>query len=201
MINPGYNISIDETMKLKEFRNSEAYSTYLKSIAASPAFTAIMQEHISNIDITDEVKRLKEEGRIPEGASARDLSTLFKQTLNRMAMGICADSIILRELEEIRVEKIVKELQEDSDTIYLLGKADEKYYKQAKQRAEENELEKDSIAFRGLMQWMKNNDETLKKATRRKSLTPADRLLDDDDEGRASVRKRKADIDSNAIKL
>lgn len=157
MINPGYKISSKEEDEMREFRTSAAYGTYLKAISGSPAFAAVMREHIQNVNIADDVKLLKNEGKLPDGVSAKALNELFKQSLSKMAIGLVADAVILKELEDAKVAEIVQDLKQDSDVVYLLGEADKKYYSQAATLLEQGKIDKESVAFRGLVAFMKKH--------------------------------------------
>jgi adenine deaminase len=161
MINPGYIISAQETLELKQFKKSEAYSSYLKSIATSPAYISIMDEHINNIDIVEDVNKLKTEGILPSNTNSKNVSLLFKQTLCRMAIGILADAIILKELEDCKIEEVLADLKADSNVTYLLGKANKKYYDQAKKLLNKGELKEDTLAYRGLLAYTKLTENNL----------------------------------------
>jgi hypothetical protein len=158
MINPGYKISVRDIKELKQFKRSEAYSTYLKAISKSPAFVSIMDEHINNINIEEDVSQLKKEGKLPSSMASKSVASLFKESLSRMAICILADSIILKELEDCKVDTVLNGLKQDSDIMYLLGKADKKYYLQAARLVEEGKLDSNSLAFRGLLAYMKLNN-------------------------------------------
>lgn len=158
MINFGYAISIKEKEEIDKFKSSAAYGTYLKAISASPAFRLIMKEHIDNVDITEDIKILKSSGKIPDTVNPKALSDLFKQSLGKMAMGLVADSVILKEIEDVKLEETLKDLGKNADVDYLLGKADKKFYEQASKLVEENKLEKNSVAYKGLMVYLKQNN-------------------------------------------
>lgn len=158
MINPGYKISSQEEDEMREFKDSAAYSTYLKAISSSPAFAAVMRDHIQNINITEDIKLLKNDGKLPDGVSARALNELFKQSLSKMAIGLVADTVILKELEDANVSDILNGIKKDSDIVYLLGEADQKYYSKAAKLVEEGRVNKESIAFRGLVAYMSKNE-------------------------------------------
>jgi len=202
VINKGFAITVEDAAEMHEFKNSSAYGSYLKSIAASPAFSAIMQEHVANIDIAEDIKKLKNSGKLPDNVSSKALNELFKQSLARMAIGLVADSVILKELEDLKLEEVTAGLKEDNALIYLLGKGEKKYYDQAAKLVEEGKLDKNTIAFRGLLVYLKHNGAlkdhekelcAIKKRTIPKA-TPA----------RAQPKKEVApaiDLDSNDIKL
>ncbi len=163
MINPGYKISANDVKELQEFKSSAAYSNYLKAISQSPAFISVMNEHINKVDITKDVEQLKSEGKLPQELVPKFLVGLFKLTLNRMAIGILADSIILKELEDCNVDVILNTLRKDSDIIYLLGQADKKYYVQAEHLLNEGKIDSSSLVFRGLMAYIKLNNKEFNK--------------------------------------
>ena len=204
MINPGYKLSVSDIKELKDFKKSEAYSTYLKAISQSPAFVAIMDEHINNVDISKDIDDLKQEGKLPSTISTKSIAGLFKTSLGRMAICILADSIILKELEECKVESVIADLKKDSDIIYLLGQADKKYYIQAATLAEAGKLDSTSLAFRGLMAYMKLHQDEFKEPQ-----DACDNLLEEDNSifdeppiHQPRKRKKKnVDVDSDTIIL
>lgn len=159
MINPGYKITPKEENELKSFRNSKAYGTYLKTISESPAFISIMRDNIQNINIEPELKILQKENKLPSGVNSKVLNALFKEALNKMAIGLVADSIILKELEDLRVSDVLNDIRTESDIIYLLGAAEEKYYDHAKQLLAQDKLDIGSAAFQGLVAFLKKNKE------------------------------------------
>jgi len=163
MINLGYTITVKDAEDMKKFKESAAYGSYLKSIASSPAFKAIMNEHIKNVDVTEDIKTLKTQGKIPDTVNPKALSDLFKQSLQNMAICLVADSVILKELEDVKMEEIISNLNNESEITYLLGKADKKYYEQASKLMEEDKLQENSVSYRGLMNYLKQNNITVKK--------------------------------------
>lgn len=163
MIDAGFKLTATETRKLDEFKNTAAYGTYLKSIKSSPIYSAIVREYVKNIDIKEDVVRLQSDGYLPDSISPDTLNTLFKQSISRMAINIVADTAILLELENKRVDDVIHEITSDADVIYLLGTADEKYYKEAEKLLEAGKLEKDTVAYRGLVNWYKIKENLPKK--------------------------------------
>lgn len=155
MIDAGFKLTAADTRKLDEFKTSAAYGTYLKAIKASPIYSTIVREYVKNVDIKDDVTRLQSDGYLPDGISTDALNTLFKQSISRMAINMVADSVILKELEQKRVDDVIHDIRSDADIVYLLGTADEKYYKEAEKLLEEGKLDKDSVAYRGLVNWLK----------------------------------------------
>ena len=155
MINTGFKLSAKDIVKLKDFKHSAAYSTYLKCIKSSPVYTSIMKEHTDKINIEEDVNRLKSEGQLPDNVPAESLSTLFKLSISRMSINLIADAIILKELEDKEVDDVIQGISNDANLLYLTGMAEEKYYKEAQKLLEEGKLDKDDVAYRGLIAWMK----------------------------------------------
>jgi hypothetical protein len=158
MINTGFKLSAKELQLLDEFKHSVAYSTYLKAIKSSPVYVAMMKEHADRIDIENDVVRLKNEGQLPDNISSETLTGLFKQSIARMVINVVADTVILKELEEVSVEDVVNGVKDDANILYLTGLADDKYYKEAQKILEEGKLSRDDVAYRGLMTWMKRKN-------------------------------------------
>jgi hypothetical protein len=197
MINNGYSLDVKDFAAFHEFKKSSAYGLYLKSISNSPAFKTIMNEHINNVDVTEDVKKLKNDGKLPDSISAKALSDLFKQSLNRMAICITADAVILKELEDNKIEEVLESLTDDSDITYLLGKADPQYYEQASRMVEEGKLDKNSLAFKGLTSYLKQTGK-LKGVT--KPLEKATPVKTIEKPNKAEAKK-EINFDSNSIDL
>ena len=157
MINLGYTLSVKDSEELKTLKSSSAYGAYLKAVSSSPIFRLIMKEHIDNIDISEDVKVLMKTGKLPDTVNSKALNDLFKQSLSKMAMGLVADSVILKEVEDLNVQEVSDGLTQDANINYLLGSADEKYYQQALVLLEQGELEENSVAYRGLMTYQKRH--------------------------------------------
>jgi hypothetical protein len=157
MINLGYALSVQEAEEMKKFKESAAYGTYLKSISSSPAFQLIMKEHITNVDVTEDIKSLKSQGKIPDAVNAKTISDLFRQALSKMAICLVADSVLLKEIEDVKMQDVFQDLTKEVEVNYLLGKADKKYYEQAAKLLEDNKLETGSVGYRGLVTYLKQN--------------------------------------------
>jgi hypothetical protein len=149
MINLGYGLSIKDAEELKKFKGGISYGNYLKSISMSPAFKLIMKEHIDGVDISEDIKTLKNQGKLPDAVNPQAMSDLFKQALSKMAICLVADSIILKELEDVKIEEILSNLNSETEINYLMGKADKIYYEQALKLYEQNgkfsSLKKDTL--------------------------------------------------------
>jgi len=177
MIDVGFKLTASDTKKLDEFKNSAAYSTYLKAITASPIYFTIVREYIKNIDIKYDLNKLQNDGSLPDNLSLEAINVLFKQSISRMAINIMADTVILVELEKKRVDDVIYDIKSDSDIIYLLGTAEEKYYKEAEKLLEEGKLDKDSVAYRGLVNWLKIKEKLPKNKTEQ-SIYPTLKKID-----------------------
>lgn len=196
MINPGYKISSKDIQKLREFKKSPAYSTYLKGIAKSPAYTAIMDEHIEKINITGEIDKLKEQGLVPENIPSDALNSIFKLSLARMAIGIVTDTVVVRELEILSADEVINSIKEDSSIVYLLGMADKKFYDQAKSLLEQGKLSEESIDYRGLIAYTKRKGKVEKEEPKDDIIIEKDQFIDPP----KSTRK-KIDLSSNEIRI
>lgn len=204
MLSTGFKLSAKDTQKLKEFKRSSAYGTYLKAIKSSPIFVTIVNDHIKNVDISEDVKRLQAEGSISSEISSDALAQLFKASIRRMAINIAADTIILKEIEEKVVGDVLNDIRTDCDIIYLLGMAEEKYYKEAERLLEQGKLEEDDIAFLGLMNWIKRQDNLPKKRRNLKlssSSTPDAPSTPTRTPSKKSSEAREHSIDPDALDI
>jgi hypothetical protein len=155
MILSGFTISGEEMVKFKNFRRSPLYAIYLKTIAGSPTFRAIMKEHIDQIDVRPDIKKMKDEGRIPEGVSEDLLNKMIILSFARMTVPLIADALILKELEQLKIDEVIQDLKSDTDIAYLLGMADESLYTAAEKLIEEGKLKEDDLAYKGIVQFYK----------------------------------------------
>lgn len=165
MVNIGYGLTVKDAESLKQFKTSAAYGSYLKAISTSPAFKLVMKEHLDGVDVTEDIKTLISQGKLPDKVSPKALSDLFRQSLSKLAICLVADSIILKELEDVKIEEVIGGLSGEAEINYLLGKADKKYYEQAAKLAEQNKLEENSVGYRGLTTYLRQSGklEGLKK--------------------------------------
>ncbi|MCK9428991.1 MAG: hypothetical protein M0R17_03135 [Candidatus Omnitrophica bacterium] len=168
MISLGYSLSVKDNNDLNNFKKSAAYGSYLKAISMSPAFRLIMKEHIDNVDVSEDIKYLINTKKLPENINPKTLSDLFRDSLSKMAIGITADSILLKELENINLDEALLDLTNHADVEYLLGKADKKYYEQASKMLQEDKLEENSIIYRGLIEYLKKNKISMKEVKKQK---------------------------------
>ena len=160
MISVGFRLTAKELRKLEEFKYSVAYGTYIKNIKNSPVYLSIMKEHADQVNIDSDIARLKAEGQLPDNISSDSLTSLFKQSIARMVINIVADAVILKELEDKSIDDVINDVKEDVNILYLTGMAESKYYKEAQKMLEDGKLSKNDVAYRGLMAWMKRQDNT-----------------------------------------
>jgi len=198
MIDVGFKLTATEMRKLDEFRTSAAYGTYLKSIKASPVYSAIVREYVKNIDIKNDVVRMQSDGHLPDGVSADTLNTLFKQSISRMAINMVADTILMMELETKRLDDVLHDIKTDSDIVYIMGLAEEKYYKEAEKLLEEGKLERDSVAYRGLLNWNKLKEKFPRQKSEEKDTLPA---LSKATLPSATVKRKSGKIDYDSLDI
>lgn len=191
MIQLGYSLSVQDYNEFKEFKESSAYGSYLTTIANSPIFKTILNEHINNIDITPDIKYLKDKNLIPDTINTKLLNDIFKQTIKKSAVCIAADSVILKELEDVKISDLISDLSAESEMNYLLGKADKKYYEQADKLLKQNKIDENSVVYKGLINYMKlNNVNKLELPKTKKKETKLE-----------NISKKEIDIDSSEIVL
>lgn len=191
MIQLGYSLSVQDYNEFKEFKESSAYGSYLTTIANSPIFKTILNEHINNIDITPDIKYLKDKNLIPDSINTKLLNDIFKQTIKKTAVCISADSVILKELEDVKISDLISDLSAESEMNYLLGKADKKYYEQADKLLKQNKIDENSVVYKGLINYMKlNNVNKLELPKTKKKETKLE-----------NISKKEIDIDSSEIVL
>lgn len=197
MIDSGFKLTADDTRKLNEFKISVAYGTYLKAIKASPIYSTIVREYVKNVDIKADVTRLQSDGHLPDGVSADTLNNLFKQSISRMAINMVADTVILVELEQKRVDDVIHDIRSDADIMYLLGTADEKYYKEAEKLLEKGKLDQDTVTYRGLVNWHKLKE----KLPRRKNEELVPMPIKAVPIKESATKEKKFDLDSLDIDI
>ena len=157
MINKGFKLKVGDIKKLTELKNSQAYRSYINGIAHSPLYTGIIKEHLENVDVSPDIRRLKREGKISGSVSESELNEIFRDTLRKMAVNIVSDTIILKELEDINIDEVTHDIQTESDIVYLMGLAEEQYYEEAKTLVENGKISKNDLAFKGLMAYLAIN--------------------------------------------
>ena len=150
MIHSTFALTPKDTQVFKDMKCSVAYREYVKSILESPIFMKVAQENLNDIDIKKDIENLMEEAK----HTPTELNRLFKKALSKMAIGIVADTLILQELSAVKIEDVRDELSEDFKISYLLGLADEKYYKKAEDKLKK-EPNSNSVMYKGLIEYYK----------------------------------------------
>lgn len=150
MINSHFTLNVRDYHLFKEMRESVVYRDYVKDIVNSPMYRSIAQDNIDAVDITEDIRKLMSDTKL----TPSDLNKIFKDTLRKMALGLMTDAVLLKELADVSVDDVKKELDSDFKIKYLLGMADKRYYEEA-----EKKLRKDpdtsSILYRGLIEYYK----------------------------------------------
>jgi len=151
MINGHLILSIEDTKKFKEVKKSPIYSDYLHTVIKSPLMNEIIQEHIEDLDVIEEIRKLK-----TMNASEKDFANIFKDSLSKIAKRIVADTIIMKELTELSIEEVKSELLDNFKIKYILGLAEKTYYDKAKLILK-NKPDTESILYQGLIEFNKKN--------------------------------------------
>lgn len=172
MILNGYSLSLENINEMKELKNSPAYGTYLKGIAKSPIFNVILEEHIKNVDVTDDIKELQNQKKIPESVNSKAISDLFKISFMNVAINLVADAIILKEIEEVNIAEVKDNLVKSSNIEYLLGNADKSMYSKVKSLVDSGEVGQETLAYKGLVEYMKKNKDIKFEIENKKPSTP-----------------------------
>ena len=193
-----YIMSVDDIAEFQELKETSLYKDYINTIINSPIFIAIANDHVKNIDITDDIEKIMANGSM----TASKFNKLFKDNIKNMAISIVADSLILKDIIDVNFEDTVEDLDNNFKTKYLLGLADEQYYLEAKEEIETNNPDTTSLLYQGYMAYKKRKDEgmiingDLSKVTKvtkkkRKSKTTS----------KVSSKKTTVDLDSNDIQF
>jgi len=194
MVNIGYKLTEKDSKKLKQFKTTHAYSNYLKSISNSPLYSLLLKEHVNNIKIEPDIIKLKKEGKISLDIAEKEISELFNYTISRLSVSLVADAVILKELEDLNVDDIINNIEKEADIIYLLGLAEEKYYKEAEKMIKIGEVNENDLTFKGLVAYLE-----------RKKILPKNVTLELPPVSNTSkikkVNKTNIDIDAKELEL
>jgi len=194
MINRGFKLTVDDIKKFSEFKQTQAYRSYIEGVGYSQLYTGIIKEHLENIDISEDVKRLRGEGRISNSISESTIKDLFLSTLAKLSLRITADTIILKELEDVHIDNVINDIQTETDIIYMLGLAEEQYYDEAKKLVEEGKIDKNDLIFRGLMAHLSIKEKIPKSKKVIKEEPKKTKIVQE-------TKKNQMNFDSNDIEL
>jgi hypothetical protein len=152
MINGYLSLNTKDIEKFEELKRSPMYGDYLQTIVKSPILNKIVQDHIEDLNIASDIKKLK-----AVNASDNDFSIIFKDALLKTANRIVADTIILKELSDIGIQDVKNDLTDSFTIKYLIGLADEKWYKEAEKLLDTKEPDTSSVLYQGLVQYYRKN--------------------------------------------
>lgn len=150
MIHSSFALTPKETKMFEDLKSSVAYREYVRSVLESPVFMKVAQENLNDVDIKKDIELLMEEAK----HTPSELNRLFKKAMSKMAIGIVADTVLLQELSAIKIDEAQADIAQDFKVAYLLGLAEEKYYKQAETKLKV-EPDKNSVLYRGLIEYYK----------------------------------------------
>ncbi len=159
MINGHFGLKTCDISKFKEIKKGAVYGSYVKSVLESPLFSSIKLEHIKDIDITEEIVKLRE-----DKATSSDYNKVFKNAMVEVANRIVADTIILKELTELSIEDVKEGLEDDFIIKYLMGLSDKVNYDKARKILKDNP-NTGSVLYIGLAEYDKKytkNDKSIR---------------------------------------
>jgi hypothetical protein len=154
MILLGYSLNGEDAKSMDRFRKTTAYGSYVEAIGNSPLFISMMNHHANSIDISPDIQRLKTEGKV-DGGDLRALNILVKTSIEKMMVPVVADALILKEMEDLKIDSILSGLKKDSDIEYLLGLSSSDIYKKAEEMIKAGTIAKDTLAYKGYLEWKK----------------------------------------------
>jgi len=197
MNNKQYSISVNDVKKFKELKNTSLYKVYINNIINSPIFINIANEHIKNIDITEDIEQIMEDDNL----TSTKLNKLFKDTIKLSAVNMIADTLIVNDIIDVSFEDAKEELEENFKIKYLLGLADEEYYDRAKTYLESNP-DTSSLIYQGYQEYLKYKKKDLIKKSDLSVITPtAIEPIKKSKELLKKSKKKTVDIDSNDIEF
>lgn len=170
MINSHYSLKISDIAKYKAMKDSAMYRSYVQDIVHSPLFSAITKEHVNDIDVTPEITKLQNDVKL----TPTELNKIFKSAIAKMAVTMVADALIMKEIVDVGLDDAKEDLDANFMHTYLLGLAEDKYYKRAEKLLQENP-DTNSVLYRGYLEWMKrntNNVESVQLDEKKKPKSP-----------------------------
>ena len=196
-MNKQYMMSTTDVVKFKEIKESSLYKDYINTIVSSPILINIANEHIKNIDITDDI-----DGIIGKnGSNSKKLNTLFKDTLKNMTINIIADTLILKDIVDVSFEDSLIDIEDNFKIKYLLGLADEEFYEKAKLIIEEHP-DTASLTYIGYMEYQKRIEKNTLNEFKIEDFIPKNKSkLNKKPTPVKSISNKKIDICSNDIEF
>ena len=153
MINKQYAITTEDVKKFKDMKQTALYKSYIMNIIDSPILLNIANEHVSNIDITDELDVILNS----KNFNAAKLNKIFKETIKNTAVNMIADALIIKDIIDVDFENTSNDLANNFKVEYMLGVADKKHYTKAQKSITKN-VDKNSILYIGYMEYLKLNN-------------------------------------------
>jgi len=189
MINNQYSMSTEDLIEFKDMKKSPMYRDYINSITSSPIMMTIISEHIKNVDCKEDIENLKNK-------TSTALNTIFKKSMKSMAVRIVADTLVLKEIIDVGIEDVKVDIDSNFKIKYLMGLADNKYYKRA-YKIIENEPDTDSILYKGYVSFLQRetNDNSITK------INPFDKINDIEKKKKFKPKKKEINLNANDIQL
>jgi len=156
MINKQYVMSVADADKFKELKVSSLYKSYINNVVTSPILLNIANEHVKNIDITDDIEHILSK----KNMTPKQLNKLFKETVKITAVNMVADTLIVKDIIDVSYADSVEDLTSNFKVQYLLGKADEAYYLKAEKIIETN-TDVNGLIYRGYMAYVALKEKNL----------------------------------------
>jgi len=156
MINKQYSMSTQDIANFKKLKESSLYKSYINDIINSPILLNVANEHVKNIDITDDVERILSENSL----TSKQLNTLFKDSIKATAINMIADALIVKDIVDVSFADAADDLEENFKVQYLLGQADESFYIKAEKLIQANP-DTNSLIYKGYMEYIKYKEKDL----------------------------------------
>jgi hypothetical protein len=144
-----YILTSDDISEYKKIKKTPIYKEYISSIINSPILLSVVNEHIKDLDIVDDIEDL-----IESGINSKQLSDMFKNVFKSVAVNIVADTLILNDIVDISFNDAILNIESDFKVKYILGLAEKETYDQAEKIITENN-DKSSPMFIGYSEYMK----------------------------------------------
>ncbi len=197
MLNKQYVMSKDDVEKFKQLKNSALYKDYINTVVTSPVLLNVAKEHISNIDITEDIEAILSE----KSYTPKQLNAIFKETIEKTAVSMVAETLILKDIVDVNFKDSVEDLEDNFKVSYLLGLADESFYLKAKAIIGTKDFDTDSLIYKGYAEYLKNKKNGIVKTS---TLNVLFKPSKDETEAKTLKTKtkksqKKIDIDSDDI--
>jgi len=156
MLNKQYTMSISDVAKFKKLKVSSLYKSYIQNIVNSPILINVANEHVKNIDITDDIEHILSK----DSYTPKQLNKLFKETIKTTAINMVADTLIVKDIIDVSFADAAEDLEDNFKVQYLLGRADESYYLKAAELLK-TDPDTNSLIYRGYQEYIKYKEKDL----------------------------------------